>query len=298
MAQDAPVDAVADPAEPAAPPEFDVATVLAIGATTYVTASLVHEGVGHEIACAAAGGRPMGFSTAVAGCDEAGMSPGDHRFLTAGGAGANLLWGGSHLALLYAHPPEGGAAYYYLWLTSTVNLLEAGGYMMVGPWVPVGDFGAEGFLRDVENPVPLQIGLSALGTGITFGSMMIANDLGKPLWGSAQPPRLARKRLLSLTPYLAGSALVTGGALLSRAGPEFAVSAGVSTFAGTLFLAYLPLFFNADVFEPSWTPATDTALPIRRRPAWWAVGAIAVVVGVAVMGPGIGEFDEPHPFVP
>ena len=196
-------------------------------------------------------------------------------------------------ASLWAAPPDDGAAHYHLWLQTVVQLQQAGGYLMLGPWVPVGDWGDSGFFRDVDRPIAGKIAVSAAGLALTAGTIPLAHGLGKPLFGGD------RRRLVALTvgPWLGGSALVTAGSLLNRAGPEFAASAAASTFFGTVFLAYLPLLFADPAFEPG-APHVGPLKPIERKPVWWVVGGVAAVGAVAAFGPGVGRYDQPHPLDP
>lgn len=276
----------------------DLPTVLAIGAGVYTTTALVHEGLGHETGCLLGGGRPLGFSLAVAGCDETGISAGGHRLLVAGGATANLVVGAGLGTGLWLAPPEDGTAYYALWLASVVNLLQAGGYLMVGPWAPVGDFGDDGFVRDVGAKLPAKLGLSAAGLGLTAGTLFWGNALSEPLLGGDPEERAARQWRLTIPAYLGGAGLVTAGSLLNRAGSEYAVSAAVANFAGTLFLAYVPLFFSGDLFYPDAAGRPDRALPIERSPLWIGLGTTVALGSVLVFGPGVGDFPTPHPFDP
>lgn len=278
--------------------ETDLPTVLSIGIVSYSQASLLHEGLGHELGCVLGGGRPRGFSTAVAGCNEDDLTPGGWRWTAAGGAGANLLAGAGFATGLALGQPRDGSAYYFLWLSATVNLLQAGGYLLVGPWVPVGDFGKQGFVRDLDPRLPWQIGLSTLGVGITFGSLFLMNDLAEPLLGAEPEGRSSRRWTLTLWPYLVGSSFVTATGLLCRAGPEFALSAAVANFAGTLFLAYMPIFFTDDFWYPSADESPDRPLSIPRSTPWLVAAALTAVVVATVFGPGIGSFPNPHPLDP
>lgn len=272
--------------------DTDALTVTSIALTTYTTAALVHEGLGHELGCVIGGGRPTGFSVANADC--AGLeTPGGHRWLEAGGSTANLAAGIGFGGALWAAPPKDGAAYYHLWLQTIVNLQQAGGYLMVGPWVPVGDWGTEGFLRDVRHPLPAQLALSTAGAALTFATVPLANGLGKPLFGGDRKRGLT----LALVPWLGGSTMVVTGSLLNRAGPQYAATAAASTLFGTVFLAYVPLLFHDDVFVPG-RPWEGEHLAISRQPGWWVVGGLAAVSAVAVFGPGLGDYPRPHPLDP
>jgi hypothetical protein len=254
----------ADDRDARAPIETDLLTVLAIGIDAYTTAALLHEGLGHELGCAIGGDRPRGFSTAVASCDVRDMTPGGKRILLAGGAAVNLITGAGAATALALAPPTDGASYYFLWLSSAVNLFQAGGYLMLGPWLPIGDFGTKAFVEDLDPRLPWQIGLSALGVAITTTSLFAVNALSEPLLGSDPAVRSHRRLALTLWPYLVGAGVVSLSGLLSRAGPEFAVSAAVANFAGTLFIAYIPLFFGSDFFYPAASHRPDQALSIER----------------------------------
>lgn len=113
---------------------------MAIAATTYATACLLHEGVGHQLFCGAGGGRPQGFSVANAGCLGAD-SPSGHRWE------------------------------------------QAGGGMMVGPWLSVGDWGDSGVFRDVRRPLAGKIAVTTAGLLLTAATILIRHGLGKPLVG-------------------------------------------------------------------------------------------------------------------
>jgi hypothetical protein len=273
--------------------DFDPWTVLSIGATTYLAAQLLHEGLGHAGVCALAGGRVTGVSTSVAGCE--GVSGAGLRATQMGGTLVDLGVGVGLLTALALEPPDDGATYYAMWLLGSVSLLQAGGYWMVFPWLPEGDWSTEGALRGADPALPAQLGLSALGLVVTAAAVPIMNTLLEPLIGGGED-RDARRWLLTLGSYGLGSALITGGALLSRTDDALGVvSAAAATFAGTLAIAYLPLFFTDEVFRFGEASA-GPARPIERSLPWIVVGAIAAVSAVALLGPGVGRgFPEPHP---
>ncbi len=278
-------------------PETDLWTVLGIGVTTYFSASMIHEGLGHEGACAIAGGNPNAFSTGVAGC-AGDLSAGGERIVAAGGAAANLVVAGGAFGALAIAPPSSGPEYYFLWLTGTVNLYQTAGYLMVGPWFGVGDFGSGAFLKDLQPRLPWQIGLSTAGLAMTFGTLFLSNALAEPLLGGERQTREDRQWTLTLWPYLVGASLITASGALSRLGPEVAISAGAANFAGTLFLAYVPLFFSSDFFYPAVDDSPDRAMPMPRSTPWLVAGAASVILAMGVFGPGVGNFHQPHPLDP
>lgn len=280
---------------PEEPLETDLPTVLAVGATAYVAGALIHEGLGHGGACLAVGGRLRGVSLANAGCD--GITAGQGRLVAMGGALGNTLMGGASAAWLLARPPSDPATRAFLVLHTAVNLQQAAGYLTVGPWLPVGDWGTGGVLAGVERPFAAQLGLSATGVALSFGSVMLTHHLAQPLWGRGAGESRGRMWALTLAPYLLGSSLVTFSSLANRAGPEFAVSAAVANFAGTLFLAYIPLFFRDEVFRPGSPRDVRPVRRLRSRP-WAVIGTLAAVGAVAAFAPGIGSYDRSHPLDP
>lgn len=274
-------------------PELNLWTVAAISSTAYLVAQMQHEGLGHASACLLGGGRVSALSTAVAGCD--GLSPGGERFVDMAGTMVDLGVGAGLTTTLYLAPPSDPSTYYAIWLLSSVSLLQTGGYLMVFPWLGEGDWSTDGALRGAEPKLAWQIGVSALGLGITAATIPIMNQLLEPLLG-ASPTREKRRWGLTLLAYGVGSSLITAGALFDRTDSATGIiSATAATFGGTLMLAYLPLFFTADVYR--FGDATDQpAKPIPFQWGWVAVGALSAVASVAILGPGFGRgFPEPHP---
>jgi hypothetical protein len=281
-----------------AAPETDALTLVGASVFVYGATALLHEGVGHGLGCAVGGGTPTGVSLAVAQCDRAGMSDGGRRLEKIGGAGVNLLAGSALATSLLLAPPEDGSTYFALWLASVVNLYQTAGYLMVGPWVPPSDFGTEGALLGADPALPAQLGLSALGVGMTAGTLFLGNALAEPLLGDDPAVRDDRRWMTTMVPWITGATFVTASSLANREGKEGVVAAAMANFAGTLFLAYTPLFFADDTFYPART-AGSRALSIERDPLWIALGAATAVAAVTTFGPGVGSgFENPHPLLP
>ena len=275
----------------AAGPAVDLPTAAILGVTVFWGSALVHEGLGHGGACLATGGRVRGVSLANVGC-EGSRAP---AFEKVAGPLANVAVGGASAGWLLSRPPRDPVAYSYLWLQSSVHLFQASGYLMVGPWVPVGDMGTGGALAGVSRPLPAQLALSAAGAGMTFGTVLLSNHLAAPLWGRGASLDRKSRRRMTVLPYALGGGLVTASSIANRAGPEFAASAGVANLAGTLFLAYIPLFFADEAFIPG--PPTDEApRSLRAQKAWLIAGGLVATAAIATFGPGVGAgYPEPHP---
>jgi hypothetical protein len=285
-------------AQDAAPPPTDPLTVVGASVFVYGATALLHEGIGHELGCAIGGGRPTGVSLAVAHCDQAGVSDGGVRIEKMGGVATNLLAGTALTSSLLLSPPDDGNTYFAMWLASVVNLYQAAGYLMVGPWVPPSDFGTEGALIGVDPALPAQIGVSALGLGLTAGTLFLGNALAEPLLGDEPTVRDDRRWMTTLVPWITGATFVTASTLANREGKEALVPAAMANFAGTLFLAYTPLFFSDDTFYPA-RRAGMRALPMEREPLWIALGTATAITAITVFGPGVGSgFENPHPIAP
>jgi hypothetical protein len=288
---------------PKAPVETSWLTVASIGVTTYFVSALIHEAGGHGGACLLVDGSITHVSTSFAQCDRpgGGLSLLEHRAVAAGGTSAQFLVSGATLSLLWGDPPKSGTSYYAMWLLSAVNMLQGAGYLLVGPWLPVSDWGTDGVLKGSNPSLPWQIGVSALGLGLTFASVFVLNRLLEPLLGPEPGQRMSRRRVLAWLPYLLGSTAVVAGSLLNRLGPDKPVgiiSAATATFAGTLFLAYLPLFFNADFFRIGPKSESDP-LPIPVSGPWIAAGAVSLAMSLLVIGPGLGSgLPQKHPLSP
>lgn len=278
-------------------PATDMPTLLGIGATSYVATAVLHEALGHMvIGCGLAAERMRGFSLAVAACEE-NRTTASHRIVAGAAVPTNLLAGGALATSLLLAPPKDGETYYFEWLTMTINLMQASGYLMFGPWIPASDMGTRGVLRGISSPLAAQLGMSLTGTAMMGGTLFLANHLVEPLLGDEPSVRSSRRWTLTIPAYLFGSTLVTSTSLLTRGVPEAALTAAIANFAGTLFLAYMPLFFSSDTFYPS-RGSHANAKSIERSIPWLVVGAASTLAAVFVLGPGLGRFDEPHPFDP
>ena len=111
----------------------DLVTLAAIGVVAYLTANLVHEGLGHGGACLLVGGKAKAISSAWFECEIVGVSPWGQRAVKAAGTVAKLLVGSGAALALVRLRPRGAHVYYALWLLAMANLFPATGYLMVSP---------------------------------------------------------------------------------------------------------------------------------------------------------------------
>ena len=267
-------------------PETNLASLVSITAlSTFLTVPLLHEGLGHGGATLATG-HPVRYlgSTLV---ESDGGSSGANRFISLGATFVNLAVGSAALAILYADPPDYGPSYYFLWLIAATNLFSGAGYMMT-PLFGFGDW-AQG-LDGLHGELWWKIGATAIGTALTFTALWLLLAPTEPLLGRG-PDRTKRKWLLTLLPYFLGAAINVGAASLTReaGGRDTAmVGALAGSLGGSLFLAYLPIFFLGGAGDD--TP--ETALSIPFDGGYVFAGAAAATVHVGLFGPGIGRAGE------
>jgi hypothetical protein len=258
---------------------LDLWTLAGITVVAFVVANVVHEGIGHGGACVLNGGQPLVLSSVHFECSF------DNRWIAAGGTIANFImaaicWIGLRLV---KHAPR---LRYWLWLSMTINLLQGGGYFLfsgignIGDWADV----IKGF-----SPVAVyRAGLTVLGMSTYLLFVWIALIEIRPFTGLAQPERWQRARKLTLIPYLLGGTLHTISGLFNPVGMILVlISAAAASFGGTSALAWMWQI-------PRGKPSNDNVLPepIERSRAWITAGAVAAVIYIAVLGPGI-RFSRP-----
>ena len=252
---------------------LDIWTVGGIALVVFAIANVMHEGVGHGGACILGGGHPLVLSSVHFDCSI------ENRWIAAGGTIANFIlapvcW----LALRFTRKTT---VRYALWLSMTINLLQGGGYFLFSGIGNIGDWAY--VIKGLEPRVLFRVGLALLGAGTYIAFVWFALAQIKPFTGMAQPERWQRAKKLTLFPYLLGGALYTISGMLNPVGMALvAISAAAASFGGTSGLAWMWQV-------PRGKSADDSILPepIERSRGWIIAGAIAAIVYIGVLGPGI-----------
>lgn len=263
--------------------EFDVATVLAIGMLAYAIRNVVHEGLGHGVACLLVGGRPLGISSAWWDGSYEGVSTWAHRGVRAAGTVANLALGAA-LVPTWRWLERGARATpharFFVWLLLVVNLFSGAGYLLADPLGHFGDW--TGFLEGLEPNLPVRVGLVTLGAVLSALTLRFALRTVDAFLAADGAERRRRLRWLCWGPYLVGGTIFVLAGLQNPHGPVFAFTSGLSTFGGTAFLAWLPAWVKAPRSE-----GRGASGALARSPGWIAAGVASGLVVLVVLARGI-----------
>jgi hypothetical protein len=253
----------------------DVWTIVAIAIVAYVFASIIHEGIGHGGACLLTGGHPVTLSTVHFECG------GEGRLVAAGGTIANfaaglMFWLGSRAA------SRATRLRYFLWLSMTINLLQAGGYFLFSGVGNVGDWAV--VIQGLQPPWLWRVGLVILGVCSYLLFVWIALLEMRPFLGDKDPERLKCAKKLTLVPYLTGGILSCVAGMFNPIGLILvAVSAAAASFGGTSGLAWMwQLFLGHRI------PRVASEMPPLSRSRGWMIAAgILGTFFIAILGPGL-----------
>lgn len=253
----------------------EIWTVVAIAAVAYVCASILHEGIGHGGACVLTGGKPVAISTVHFECDHEG------RLVAAGGTIVNfaaglVCWLGLRIV---SHATR---LRYFLWLSMTINFLQAGGYFLFSGVGNIGDWAV--VIQGFQPAWLWRVGLTMLGVGSYLIFVWIALLEMRPFLGQAEPERLQRAKKLTLVPYFTGGILSCVAGLFNPVGMILvAISAAAASFGGTSGLAWMWQMFRGDRI-----PRTAfEMLPLSRSLGWMITAGIMGVLFISVLGPGL-----------
>jgi len=260
----------------------DPLTIVAIALLAYVTGDVLHEAVGHGGACLLVGGRPLVLSTVHFECDGHAVGVWGERFIAAGGTLINLCAGALAVLARRRAVSASGAVGWFLWLLMAVNLLSGTGYFLFSGVGGIGDWAD--FVRGLGPAWVMRLGLTVLG-GVTYWLVVLrAGHALAPFLSGAGEERVRSATRMTLPAYLAGGTLSCIAGLLNPVGMVLvAISAAAASFGGTSGLAWMPQLLRGER-----AAASDSAqLLVSRSWGWIALGAVAAVVFVLVLGPGV-----------
>jgi hypothetical protein len=222
------------------------------------------------------GGKPLVLSTVHFECSR------DTRLVIAGGTLVNLAAGGLFWALQRLTRAS-LALRYFFWMSMTVNLLQAGGYLLFSGVGNIGDW-AE-FVKGLQPPWAYRVGLALLGVASYLLFVWLALLELRPLIGSNPMERRQRAVQLTVFPYLAGGTLSCIAGLLNPVGMILvAISAAAASFGGTSGLAWMAQWLGGRGI-----PVGPSAQPsyIGRSWEWIIASAILSAAFIFLLGPSV-----------
>jgi hypothetical protein len=256
----------------AVPAKDDKLTLIAIAALSCILQDVLHEGLGHGVTAWLSGARSVTMSTVALQSDI------ETRWISANGTLVNLVFGAIFWLLLRRPQRYAPAVFYFLLLAMTGNLFGGTGYFLYSGFSNFGDWAA--VIQGLQPHWLWRAGLVVLGVASYYASMMLAASRLKEFYGADRNSR--RIRGLAWTPYFTDGILAGVAGLLNPAGMIYVVlSALPSTLGANTGLWFLPSMM------PIWPTREEPLGPIRRSPVWIAIGAVASLLFVFVLGPGI-----------
>ena len=258
-------------------PTLDAPTSLAIATLAYAAANVVHECLGHGLACRLLGGRVTGFGTSFSGCHNA-FSVGEDAWFRAAGTLAAMTAGALMALRLRGWPPRSPHLRYFGWFFAALTLVQGAAYVVIDSLVGLADWA---FVGARGGPVA-QSACVLAGIIILAGAGRVLAPVIEPYLASQRPTR--RLVVLVVLPWLLiGGALMTVAALRSPS-PERA------------YLVVSSIYFNLGCGSllPAWTLAarasggvTSGPLGLTRHPVWILTAAAAIVLILSLLGPGL-----------
>jgi hypothetical protein len=260
----------------------DLLTLAALAVVAYALADLVHEGLGHGGTCLLVGGRPRVLTSMHFEGDTEGLPPLANRLIAAGGAVANLLAAAVALAFLRLSRDRSPAAWLFLWIFVSINLMQATGYLLFSGVGDIGDWSA--VIRDWSPAWAWRLALAVVG-GLSY--FLVVRWSMKALAGRLEETGASRVRAAyayTLTPYLVGCGLYVVAGLLNPGGLVLvAISALASSLGGTSGFAWGPQLLH----DPDIPSASGRVARLPMSWAWIGLAGVVALAFVSVLGPGI-----------
>jgi hypothetical protein len=245
----------------------DRRTVIAISALAYIVADILHEGLGHGVTAWLSGAHRLIMST-VALQSDIGT-----RWISANGTLVNLVFAGIFWLALRRPQRYSPAARYFVVLTMAANLFTATGYFFFSGVTNFGDWAA--VIAGLEPHWMWQTGLVMVGMASYYAAMLLVAAEMKPFIG--------RLPALVWTPYITQGVLAGLGGLFNPAGLFYVIASALpSTLGANAGLLALP-----GVMHGWKCSEQDRVGPVCRSIAWIAIGSVASVLFVCVLGRGL-----------
>ena len=139
------------------PTSSDIATVASIGVIAYILGNLLHEGLGHAGACIITGGKAISLTAVAMDCSA------ENRLVIAGGTIMNTVAGLVFFLLGRLAGRDRAHLKYFLWISMTINLMEAAALDAVEALLPDGHQSL-GIKLDVSHHAATPVGMRVVAT--------------------------------------------------------------------------------------------------------------------------------------
>lgn len=253
-----------------------MADIMALTAIVWVTAAMLHEGLGHGVACKAMGGVPTAWSTFHFECGRQAVSVAGWRLVS--GAGTMVNIGLMALGWIWWRRSVIAGARLAAWVMFVVNGLTSFGYLIFSAVFGIGDWNATGVMTGVADPALARGVLAVIGVAGYYATIRASAMMLSPVLDGSDVVTTARRLCVTIWATTGAvsllAALMAGADWRSTLGASMGVALGGN--AGLLSIARFMV--------PS---TTSQALVVRHN---WLLRGAAVVVVVAfvtILGPGV-----------
>lgn len=264
--------------------EVDTPTLIIVSALAWAVANVFHEIVGHAGAAVALGVPVRAVSTTtfyVEGIESAAQN----QIINAAATPVNLVTGALALVGLRWLRIDSAPWRYFLWLFAVISFTMATWNMVTIPLLGAGDWGE--VTESLSYPGLWTAGVVAVGLVIAIVGFCLPLRLFLPELGDR--PGLRHKII-----FVPVATMIAVQTLSLLASPFATAPAEANHLLASVFayahLVVWAVLVNRGVGPRAPHPVSD--LTLRRSPAWLATGAVAVIVFIAVLGPGLGPLEN------
>lgn len=260
----------------------DRLTLIAISALAYVTATALHEHLGHTLACILLGSHPTDVGAFYVNCDYSGLSDVNIRLVALAGPLVSFLVGLVCFLILRQRPPHSNAAYYFVWLLGSIGFMAATGYLLFSGISGVGDFGTtrDGVFYRAAPELLWRILMTLAGLLSYASVVFIAVHTIDPRIRGDGSPRIRYARLMALTSYLTGTFVSIVIGLFNPLGLGIVLkSAAAASLGATSGLLWMMEWLQRN------RPVLEPGLTFRRSWGWIVVGGLVTLLYALVLGP-------------
>jgi len=256
------------------PLRLSLLTVCSVAVVAYASCDMIHEAMGHGVACAIIPGvRALSISTVAT------QTSSESRAVAAAGSIANAIAGVLCFAL-YRRRKGFDATRFFLWLLATINLMNGTGYLFFSGLLDYGDWAV--VIAGLRPHWMWRAVIGAVGIAAYWGVVRLS---------AAQMAVVVRDGLVNrrdvrglvFSAYVAGGLLLLAGAALNPISPQLILLSGASSgFAAMAGLLFVPRLVERDTQDSS-SPAPALGFSA----GWLALGIVTAAVFVCLLGPGI-----------